>query len=322
MRVVVIDDNPVARIMIGEMLGLRGHQVVGEGETMAQALKAYETLKPDLVTLDLSMAQEDGKTILLALRKLDGAAKVLVISGLLGQAALCEDLAAAGASGFLPKPFTMDELAAALLRVESKAAVPAPAPPLRPVERIPGGLIGAIRSAAEHCAVQLAKVSGASWTADAVTLGADSDDHFETLLSSISEAQYGACCSTPDLVCMVIFPRKSGFLVADRFTREAGDSVDAVYQKESSALAEVSQLLAAAVAAPLADATGRKQLFAAPQTDIASPRDLVVYAFKKFKGTGRLAVTAYLHLTSAELSADCSFMVFLSKDLIESLARP
>jgi two-component system chemotaxis response regulator CheY len=120
LRLLVVDDNQVSRILIMEMVRESGHQVVAEAESLQGAMEAYRTHKPDVVTLDLSLADEDGRSILKALRREDPRAQVVVISGN-AQPQMREQLAAAGASGFVSKPFTPDDLARALSRFSAKA---------------------------------------------------------------------------------------------------------------------------------------------------------------------------------------------------------
>ena len=115
LRLLVVDDSPVSRILITEMVREGGHEVVAEAEDMAQTLEAYRNQKPDLVTLDLSLAKEDGRAILKALLENDPKAKVLVISGNT-QERVIADLITAGAAGFVAKPFDQDDLLRALTR--------------------------------------------------------------------------------------------------------------------------------------------------------------------------------------------------------------
>lgn len=115
-RVLIVDDNDIARTMIREVLQSSGHQAVAEAESMDEALKAYEAHKPDLVTLDLSLVAGDGLAVLKAVRRMDGQAKVLVISGN-SQKKIREQVLAAGACGFIEKPFENKDLLNAVSRL-------------------------------------------------------------------------------------------------------------------------------------------------------------------------------------------------------------
>ncbi|MEK7382685.1 MAG: response regulator [Elusimicrobiota bacterium] len=116
LRIMIVDDSPAARFMLREFIESNGHQVVAEEENLEGTLRSYSQHKPDVVTLDLSLAQGDGLSVLKAVRNLDPKAKVLVISGN-SQKKVVDVLYAAGASGFLPKPIDFPGLMAAIIRV-------------------------------------------------------------------------------------------------------------------------------------------------------------------------------------------------------------
>jgi len=62
-RVLVVDDSPVARMIIISLLSRdRGIAVVGEAENGIDALKKVLELKPDLVTIDIQMPVMNGFT--------------------------------------------------------------------------------------------------------------------------------------------------------------------------------------------------------------------------------------------------------------------
>jgi len=114
-KVLVVDDSAIMRALIGEFLLVNGHEVDGEADGMLQALAAYAARRPDLVTLDLSMGEDDGFTVLKALLETDAAARVLIVSANT-QPEIYDDLLQKGAKGFLPKPFTISDLGAAVAK--------------------------------------------------------------------------------------------------------------------------------------------------------------------------------------------------------------
>ena len=109
MRILIVDDNPVIRSIIKDIVTRNGHEVVAEAEDLKQALAAYEKHRPDLVTLDLVLIGEDGLSVLRSIRKLDGHARILVISSNV-QLMTRAELRAVGVTAFLSKPFEMSEL--------------------------------------------------------------------------------------------------------------------------------------------------------------------------------------------------------------------
>ena len=119
-KVLVIDDSPVMRIMLSEMLTAMGHTIVAEADTAAAGLKAFKEKKPDLVTLDISLPDENGLSVLEKLRRADPTARVLVVTGN-DQRAVEDKAMALKALGVLHKPFDEAELAAMIEKAGAKA---------------------------------------------------------------------------------------------------------------------------------------------------------------------------------------------------------
>ncbi len=103
-------------MILTDMLLDLGHQVVGEAEDAEAALVAYGKLRPDLVTLDLSLSAvggADGLSVLRALRKSDPTARVIVISGNY-QKKIVEQVEKDGGAAVVPKPIKQEALIEAI----------------------------------------------------------------------------------------------------------------------------------------------------------------------------------------------------------------
>lgn len=109
LRLLVVDDSIVTRALLREFAEGCGHEVVAEAETLQEAVDAYRAHKPDLVTLDLSLADTDGLAVMKAIRAMDEKARVLVISANVQQS-VHDAVTAAGSSGFLSKPFSFEDI--------------------------------------------------------------------------------------------------------------------------------------------------------------------------------------------------------------------
>jgi len=117
-RVLIVDDSPVLRIMLQEMLEAMGHEIVGEAEDGATAVALYREKKPQLVTLDVSLPDMNGIEVLQNIRRIDPAAKVLMVTGN-DQKAIETKALALKALGVLRKPFDEGELRAMLEKFSS-----------------------------------------------------------------------------------------------------------------------------------------------------------------------------------------------------------
>lgn len=106
--VVVVEDDNVTRDLLATLLQEEGFRAVtvADGE---QALRVIQRLKPDLVTLDLSLPGKDGAEILAELQsgRLSKTVAVIVVSA---TSAHLPPHIRALANGVLDKPFSLDEL--------------------------------------------------------------------------------------------------------------------------------------------------------------------------------------------------------------------
>ncbi len=115
-RVLIVDDAAFMRLTIKTMLEKHDYEVVGEAENGRIAISRYHELKPDFVTMDITMPEVDGLGALKAIKKLDPGAKILMISAL-GQEAHVREAIIQGARGFLVKPFNEENFLKALLKL-------------------------------------------------------------------------------------------------------------------------------------------------------------------------------------------------------------
>ena len=102
--VLIVDDAAFMRMMLKDILLRGGYQVVGEAENGQRAIELYKELKPDLVTMDITMPELDGISALKEIRAYDPDAVVIMCSAM-GQQALVIDAIGAGAKDFIVKPF-------------------------------------------------------------------------------------------------------------------------------------------------------------------------------------------------------------------------
>jgi len=112
-RVLVVDDAAFMRMMVKDILSKNGYEIVGEAENGMKALEKYQELKPDLVTMDITMPEMDGITAVKEIKKVDPAAKVVMCSAM-GQQAMVIEAIQAGARDFIVKPFQADRVLEAI----------------------------------------------------------------------------------------------------------------------------------------------------------------------------------------------------------------
>lgn len=112
-RILIVDDAAFMRMMIKDILTKNNFEVVGEAADGLQAIDKYMELKPDLVTMDITMPEMDGITALKAIKEKDPTAKIIMCSAM-GQQAMVIDAISAGANDFIVKPFQADRVVEAI----------------------------------------------------------------------------------------------------------------------------------------------------------------------------------------------------------------
>ena len=113
-KVLLVDDSGLARRSTRRILEAAGYEVV-EAEDGMSALERYFVEKPDVVMLDLVMKGMYGLDVLTKLRELDPEARVVVMSADV-QTSSRALVQAAGASGFVNKPASPEDLLSAVAR--------------------------------------------------------------------------------------------------------------------------------------------------------------------------------------------------------------
>ena len=115
-RVLVVDDHPLVRATLAEMLSDEDDlTVVGECEDGSQVVEAVERLSPDVVLMDLSMPVMNGLAATEALRAVRPKPRVVVFTG--EGSGVRPEVEAAGAHALLPKTARPDALLTCLRTV-------------------------------------------------------------------------------------------------------------------------------------------------------------------------------------------------------------
>lgn len=115
-NVLVCDDSAFMRMMIKDILGKNGYNIIGEAENGRKAIDKYRDLSPDLVLMDITMPEMDGIEALKEIMRIDANAKV-VMCFVKGQQAMIDESARLGAKGFIAKPFHPEDVIEALKTV-------------------------------------------------------------------------------------------------------------------------------------------------------------------------------------------------------------
>lgn len=114
-RIMIVDDAAFMRNNLKHILTEAGHDVAGEAVDGEDAVSKYADIKPDLVTMDITMPNMDGIEALKQIRAADPASKIVMCSAM-GQESLVVEAITSGARDFVVKPFQGERVVEAIAR--------------------------------------------------------------------------------------------------------------------------------------------------------------------------------------------------------------
>ncbi len=113
LKILVVDDSLIIRKKLIKIIEKLGHEVVFGAKDGQEAISAYKSKKPDLVTMDITMPDMDGITAVKHIMKADKNAKIIMVTSH-GQEDMVIKSIQSGAVGYMLKPVTEDKLATAI----------------------------------------------------------------------------------------------------------------------------------------------------------------------------------------------------------------
>jgi two-component system chemotaxis response regulator CheY len=114
-KILIVDDAKFMRMTLSNILKKANHEIVGEGENGREAVELYQMLKPDIVTLDITMPVMNGIEAVKAIKQVDENAKIIMCSAM-GQQKMVVEAIEAGAIDFIVKPFEESRVIEAVAR--------------------------------------------------------------------------------------------------------------------------------------------------------------------------------------------------------------
>lgn len=112
-RVLVVDDDMLIREVLKAILRSEGFKVVGEARDGEAGIAQTDSLRPDIVCLDINMPGMSGLDALKLLREKFPQLRVVMITGDATTATVREAVSF-GAAGYIIKPFNAKRVAAVL----------------------------------------------------------------------------------------------------------------------------------------------------------------------------------------------------------------
>jgi DNA-binding NarL/FixJ family response regulator len=116
-RVLLVDDHPIVRQGLALLIDREADLFVcGEADGAHSAFHAMETLRPDIVLLDISLNGPDGLEVLKEIRMKSGSLPVLILS-MHDESIYAERAMRAGANGYIMKQEATEKVLIAIRRI-------------------------------------------------------------------------------------------------------------------------------------------------------------------------------------------------------------
>ncbi len=174
-------------------------------------------------------------------------------------------------------------------------------------------LLRVIEEGVSLSADALAKVSHTAWTTSSVSIDAAGVDKVRARLAGEDAEHYGAMLSVPGAVFTMLLPKDRGLELSKAFLGERAIRPGFRLPKEQDCVAEIANVVVHTVANALADACDDAFMLSAPQMVVGKKADLLDLSLAELRTTGEnFAIMSYVHMSSAELSSDCTVLLFMT----------
>lgn len=103
-KILIVDDSKTSRKFLRTMLEQAGHEILDEAVNGLDGVEKYKDLKPDVVTMDITMPIMDGIDAVREIISVDPSAKIIMVTAA-GQKSNMIEALKRGAADFIQKPF-------------------------------------------------------------------------------------------------------------------------------------------------------------------------------------------------------------------------
>ena len=118
-KILIVDDSRTSRKFLRDILEKSGNEIVGEAVNGREGFDLYQKLRPDIVTMDITMPVMDGLDSLKLIMRFDPAAKVVMVTAA-GQQQKMLEAVKLGALEFIAKPFDTPTIAETVNKIMVK----------------------------------------------------------------------------------------------------------------------------------------------------------------------------------------------------------
>ncbi len=119
LRTLIVDDEPLIREMLNDMLESLDYQVVSQANNGASAIEKAALFKPDVVFLDINMPEISGLDALASIKTSNKDIIVIMVTAN-SDTSTVQQAIRTGADGYILKPFSTQQIIRAVDKAMTK----------------------------------------------------------------------------------------------------------------------------------------------------------------------------------------------------------
>jgi two-component system, chemotaxis family, chemotaxis protein CheY len=113
-KILIVDDAKLMRNIIRNILTEAASHKILEAENGREAVARYKAERPDIVTMDITMEEQNGVEAAKEILAFDKNARIIMVTSL-GQEKLLQECIKAGVSDYIVKPFSKERILASVI---------------------------------------------------------------------------------------------------------------------------------------------------------------------------------------------------------------
>lgn len=118
LKILIVDDSAFNRKSMIDILTFEGFNVIGQADSAEDAIQITHTAKPNLIFIDIVMPEISGLELSKHIQEKGGGEKFIIMMSSLNIESIIIESISNGATDFLKKPFSREDLIKAVEKVE------------------------------------------------------------------------------------------------------------------------------------------------------------------------------------------------------------
>ena len=325
-KALVVDDSMMMRVLVRDFLEKAGCEVIGEGIDVPSGIKAYQELKPDLMTLDLVMPGGSGIDVLKSVMGVNPKANVIIISAV-SQGQITQELMAIGAKTIINKPITGQKISEALAKTDIPAFKSAPLSSPSPSSNGNGTHAGwndfreMLKPATEKCVEALNVLSQSKWVMTGMDVYERTSYNMQVFPPEVKDIVFVQMSVSNDVPVMGLFgaPHDQFLKMAQKMLESHFSSLADKDGTVRLMILEWANIIVTNFLNVFADALGYAVLSTPPEIIDSSVEEAIRKSSVEISDIAKKVLAAQIRFSCLEWNASCETILMVREDCLDRI---